>query len=124
VCVTAPAPRRAVAAERDAIVGADLVELRLDSVAIRMWRGPAGRKGPYVTCRPGWEAEAQGSEESAGGCRRALALGAEHADVEWRAHFDDLIAQTGGRRIVLSSTTSMRCRLICPHCERDALNRC
>ena len=33
----------------------------------------------------------------------ALALGAEYVDVEWRARFDDLIAPTGGQRIVLSS---------------------
>ena len=33
----------------------------------------------------------------------ALALGAEYVDVEWRAGFDDLIASTRGRRIVLSS---------------------
>jgi len=66
----------------------------------------AGRQRPViVTCRPTWEGGAfKGSEES----RRqilgdALALGAEYVDVEWRAHFEDLIAQDGGRRIVLST---------------------
>ncbi len=38
----------------------------------------------------------------AGSSREALALGAEYIDVEWRAGFDDVIALTGGRRIVLS----------------------
>jgi 3-dehydroquinate dehydratase/shikimate dehydrogenase len=66
----------------------------------------AGRRRPViVTCRPAWEGGSfTGSEEER---RRrlgeALALGAEYVDIEWRAEFSDLIAQTGGRRIVLSA---------------------
>jgi 3-dehydroquinate dehydratase/shikimate dehydrogenase len=86
---------------------ADLVELRLDSVADPDVAGAlAGRRRPViVTCRPEWEGGAfTGSEET----RRtllgeAIALGAEYVDVEWRAGFTDLLRQTGGRRIVLSS---------------------
>ena len=55
-----------------------------------------------VTCRPVWEGgQFSGSEEER---RRflseAVELGAEYVDIEWRAHFDDLIARTAGRRIV------------------------
>ncbi|MEO8257351.1 MAG: shikimate dehydrogenase [Acidobacteriota bacterium] len=92
---------------RDAVTGADLVELRLDTVRDPDAAGAlAGRRLPaIVTCRPTWEGGAfAGSEEER---RRllagALAAGAEYVDVEARAGFDDLIASTGGRRIVLSS---------------------
>ena len=34
---------------------------------------------------------------------RGSSQGAEYVDIEWRAHFDDLIARSGGRRIVLSA---------------------
>jgi 3-dehydroquinate dehydratase/shikimate dehydrogenase len=91
---------------------ADLVELRLDGLG-----GPAGvdalatvlagRRGPViVTCRPVWEGGAFVGDEPA---RRmlleaALDAGADYVDVEWRAGFAaDLIARTGGRRIVLSA---------------------
>jgi 3-dehydroquinate dehydratase/shikimate dehydrogenase len=91
---------------RDAVVGADLVELRLDSVSDPDAAGAlAGRSRPViVTCRAEWEGgRFRGSEEER---RRilgdALAMGAEYVDMEWRAHFDDLIAQTRGRRVVLS----------------------
>ena len=91
---------------RDAIGDADLIELRLDSVSDPNVAGAlAGRRTPViVTCRPTWEGGAfRGSEEER---RRilteALALGAEYVDVEWRARFDDVIARTDGRRIVLS----------------------
>lgn len=58
-----------------------------------------------VTCRPVWEGgQFNGPEEARKRLLAdALSLGAEYVDVEWRARFDDLIAQTGGRRIVLSS---------------------
>jgi 3-dehydroquinate dehydratase/shikimate dehydrogenase len=91
---------------RDAVADADLVELRLDSVADPNVAGAlAGRRRPVViTCRPTWEGgEFKGSEEER---RRilsdAIALGAEYVDVEWRAGFTDLVSQTHGRRIVLS----------------------
>src|SRR3984957_6915216 len=92
---------------RDAVADADLIELRLDTVSDpSVAAALAGRRTPVVvTCRPAWEGGSfTGSEEER---RRilgdALALGAEYVDVEWRARFDDLISQTGGRRIVLSA---------------------
>jgi 3-dehydroquinate dehydratase/shikimate dehydrogenase len=92
---------------RDEVGQADLVELRLDSVADPDVAGAlADRRRPViVTCRPTWEGGGfDGSEEA----RRhllaeALTLGAEYVDLEWRADFSSLIAQTGGRRIVLST---------------------
>jgi 3-dehydroquinate dehydratase/shikimate dehydrogenase len=92
--------------KRDAVTDADLVELRLDSVRDPSAAGAlAGRRLPViVTCRPGWEGgHFRGSEEER---RRVLedahALGADFVDVEWRARFDDFLAKTGGRRVVLS----------------------
>ena len=94
---------------RDAasLAGADLVELRLDSVADPdVPSSLAGRQSPViVTCRPEWEGGAfKGSEHER---RRilecALQQGAEYVDVESRAAFAaDVIRATGGRRIVLS----------------------
>ena len=107
VCVTVTAKNLAeLRQRRDAVEDADLIELRLDSVADPSVAGAlAGRRGPVIlTCRPVWEGgQFRGSEEE----RRkilaeAIALGAEYVDIEWRARFDDLIAQTGGRRVVLS----------------------
>jgi 3-dehydroquinate dehydratase/shikimate dehydrogenase len=92
---------------RDAVTGADLVELRLDTVRDPDAAGAlAGRRLPaIVTCRPTWEGGAfAGSEEAR---RRllaeALTAGAEYVDVEARAGFHDLIASTAGKRIVLSA---------------------
>jgi len=91
---------------RDEASGADLVELRLDGVADPDVAGAlSGRSRPViVTCRPQWEGgRFSGSEEER---RRilgqALREGAEYVDVEWRARFDDLVASTRGRGIVLS----------------------
>jgi 3-dehydroquinate dehydratase/shikimate dehydrogenase len=108
LCVTVTAATTAeLRQKRDAVADADLVELRLDSVSDPSVAGAlAGRRRPVVvTCRPAWEGGGfKGSEEER---RRilaeALTLGAEYVDVEWRARFDDLIAQAGGRRIVLST---------------------
>jgi len=90
---------------RDEVVGADLVELRLDSVSDPSVAGALdGRRLPViVTCRPTWEGgEFKGSEEER---RRiledALTAGADYVDIEWRAGFTSLIEQTG-RRVVLS----------------------
>jgi 3-dehydroquinate dehydratase/shikimate dehydrogenase len=107
LCVTVAAETTAeLCRQRDEAIGADLVELRLDSV-----RDPdvtaalAGRRPPViVTCRPVWEGGGfRGPEE----VRKrllmdALAQGAEYVDLEWRAGFDDVIASVQGRRIVLS----------------------
>jgi 3-dehydroquinate dehydratase/shikimate dehydrogenase len=107
VCVTVTAPTLAELRQaRDNAEGADLVELRLDTVSDPSVAGAlAGRRRPVIiTCRSRAEGgHFQGSEEER---RRilaeALALGAEYVDVEWRAHFDDLVTLAGGRRIVLS----------------------
>src|SRR5476651_875653 len=108
LCVTVTGATTAeLRQRRDAVVDADLIELRLDSVSDPSVAGAlAGRRRPViVTCRPTWEGgRFAGSEEER---RRiladALALGAEYVDIEWKARFDDLLAQSGGRRVVLSS---------------------
>lgn len=91
---------------RDGATGADLVELRLDYVRRPDVAGAlADRRLPVlVTCRPTWEGgRFTGSEEERHGLlRRALELGAEYVDVEWRARFDDLVQERQGRHIVLS----------------------
>jgi 3-dehydroquinate dehydratase / shikimate dehydrogenase len=108
LCTTVTAATTAeLRAKRDAIVDADLVELRLDTV-----RDPnvaaaiADRRLPViVTCRPTWEGgHFTGSEEERKRIlAEALALGADYVDIEWRAQFGDLIASTAGRGIVLST---------------------
>ena len=111
--IVASAPTTAeLRRRRDGAVhaGADLVELRLDSVAdIDVTAALAGRLGPViVTCRPEWEGGA--FKDSEGERRRilecALQQGAEYIDLEFKAGFaSELIAATGGRRIVLSTHT-------------------
>jgi 3-dehydroquinate dehydratase / shikimate dehydrogenase len=107
LCVTVTAATTAeLRQKRDAVADADLIELRLDTVGDPSAAGAlAGRTRPViVTCRPAWEGgEFRGSEEARKQILAdALSLGAEYVDLEWRAHFDDLIAE-GGRRIVLSA---------------------
>jgi 3-dehydroquinate dehydratase / shikimate dehydrogenase len=93
-------------ARRDAVQGADLVELRLDGVRDASAAGAlAGRRGPViVTCRPAWEGgRFDGSEEE----RLALladawTLGAEYVDIEWKAEARPLLELSGGQRLVLS----------------------
>jgi 3-dehydroquinate dehydratase/shikimate dehydrogenase len=107
LCVTVTAATTAeLRQKRDAVADADLIELRLDSVTDPSVAGALeGRRRPViVTCRPAWEGGGfKGPEEARKRILAdALGLGAEYVDVEWRAHFDDLIAQTSGRRIVLS----------------------
>ncbi|MES1256451.1 MAG: type I 3-dehydroquinate dehydratase, partial [Acidobacteriota bacterium] len=107
LAVTITAPTMAeLRRRRDEASEADLVELRLDTVADPDVAGAlAGRQRPViVTCRPTWEGGAfRGAEEER---RRilgdALTLGAEYVDVEARAGFDDLVTADRGRRIVLS----------------------
>ncbi len=107
LCVTVTGETTAeLRRRRDEVSDADLVELRLDSVADPDVAGAlANRTRPViVTCRPQWEGGSfRGSEEER---KRLLAeairLGADYVDIEWRAHWDDLIAQTRGRRLVLS----------------------
>ncbi|MGE0464301.1 MAG: shikimate dehydrogenase [Vicinamibacterales bacterium] len=90
LCVTVAARTMAdLRARRDALAGADLVELRLDTVDRPDVDGTlAGRRAPViVTCRPAWEGGAfRGSEEERLGLlERALEAGAEFVDVEARA---------------------------------------
>jgi 3-dehydroquinate dehydratase/shikimate dehydrogenase len=109
LCVTVTGATTAeLRRRRDAVTeDADLIELRLDTVSDPDVAGAlADRRRPViVTCRPAWEGgRFRGSEEER---RRllteALEGGAEYVDIEWRAHFDDIVASGGGRRIVLST---------------------
>ena len=109
--IVASAPTMAeLRRRRDAAVlaGADIVELRLDSVADPdVASALSGRTAPViVTCRPVWEGGA--FKDSEAERRRllecALQQGAEYVDVEFKAGFaSELIAATGGKRIVLST---------------------
>ena len=108
LCVTVTAATTAeLRRKRDEVAGADMVELRLDSVADPdVAAALDGRKLPViVTCRPEWEGgQFKGSEQERKQILSdALALGAEHVDIEWKAGFTDLLSSTGGRRVVLSS---------------------
>ena len=107
LCVTVTASTTAeLRRKRDEVIGADMVELRLDTVSDPDVAGALeGRRLPaIVTCRPTWEGgQFRGSEEERRGIlRQAITHGAEYVDIEWRANFSDLVAQTAGRRIVLS----------------------
>ncbi len=107
--VTVAAPTMAeLRQRRDAVAEADLIELRLDQVrAPDVAAALANRRTPVVvTCRAGWEGGGfNGSEaERRTILERALELGAEYVDVEFRAGFTrELIASTGGKRIVVSA---------------------
>src|ERR1700752_1571273 len=108
LCVTVSADTTAeLRRKRDEVIGADLVELRLDTVSDPDAAAAlAGRKTPaIVTCRPPWEGGRFGGseEERKRILSEALTCGAEYVDIEWKANFTDLLASTGGRRIVLSS---------------------
>jgi 3-dehydroquinate dehydratase/shikimate dehydrogenase len=92
---------------RDAAVGADLVEVRLDGVDRPDAAGALeGRLRPViVTCRPAWEGGAfQGSEsERRQILHEAITAGAEFVDLEMRADFtQDLARLRRGRGVVLS----------------------
>jgi len=108
LCVTVTGATTAeLRQRRDAVEDADLIELRLDTVSNPDVAGAlSGRTRPaIVTCRPTWEGgEFRGPEEERKRILTdALSQGAEYVDLEWRARFDDVIARTGGRRIVLSA---------------------
>ncbi len=108
LCVTVTADTTAeLRRKRDEVVGADLIELRLDTVTDPdVAAALAGRRTPVVvTCRPPWEGGRFGGseEERKHILADALARGAEYVDIEWKAEFADLLASTGGRRVVLSS---------------------
>jgi 3-dehydroquinate dehydratase/shikimate dehydrogenase len=108
LCVVVTAPTTAeLRAARDAVVDADLIELRVDAVRDPDVAGAlAGRKRPVIfTCRARWEGGGfAGSEEERHRILSdASAGGAEYIDIEWRAGFDDLVQRDGGRRVVISS---------------------
>jgi 3-dehydroquinate dehydratase/shikimate dehydrogenase len=93
---------------RDAAEGADLVEMRLDTVdRPDVAAALDGRRRPViVTCRASWEGGYfTGTEDERRAIlEQAVALGAEFVDVEARASFaPDLIRARRGRGIVLSS---------------------
>ncbi len=109
--ITVAAPTMAeLRRRRDAAsaAGADMVELRLDSVSDPdVAAALVGRQSPViVTCRPSWEG---GTFQDAEAERRkiltcAVQQGAEYVDVEFKASFAaELIASTGGKGIVLST---------------------
>jgi len=108
ICETVTARRMAdLRARRDAAGGADLVEVRLDSVPDPDVDGALlGRTLPIVvTCRPRDEGGGfQGSEAE----RRALLLGAldagaDFVDLEWGRGFDAEIRRRNGRNVVFST---------------------
>jgi 3-dehydroquinate dehydratase / shikimate dehydrogenase len=108
LCVTVTAPTTAeLRRRRDAIVEADLVELRLDSVRDPDVAGAleGRRHRVIVTCRPVWEGGgfAGSEDERRAFLAGALAQGAEFVDVEWRAQFDTLLSSTAGRRVIVSA---------------------
>jgi 3-dehydroquinate dehydratase / shikimate dehydrogenase len=107
LCVTVTAPTMSeLRRRRDEVVGADLVELRLDTVSDPSVAGAvADRRLPVIlTCRADWEGgQFKGSEEERRRIlQEALASDADYVDIEWRAHFTDLLSQTEGKRVVLS----------------------
>ena len=99
--------------KRDGAAGAEMVELRLDYARhIDVAGVLADRQCPVVvTCRPTWEGgEFDGSEEERLRLLgRALELGADYVDVEWRGNAHSLIKSHEGRRIVLSTHDFDRC---------------
>jgi 3-dehydroquinate dehydratase/shikimate dehydrogenase len=107
LCLTVTAATTAeLRARRDAARNADLVELRLDTVADPDVRGALAdrRQAAIVTCRPVWEGGSfRGSEEERHRIlEEALTLGAEYVDVEERAAFRDRLLKAQAQRIVLS----------------------
>jgi 3-dehydroquinate dehydratase/shikimate dehydrogenase len=106
ICATVTATSMAeLRRRRDAVAGADLVELRLDGVADLDVDGALeGRRLPVVvTCRPVWQGGSfDGAEDTrVAVLERAWILGADFVDVEDGAA-EALMARSGGRRIVRS----------------------
>jgi 3-dehydroquinate dehydratase/shikimate dehydrogenase len=107
LCVTVTGSTMAeLRARRDQVAGADLVELRLDSVSDPSAAGAVeGRRVPViVTCRARWEGGLfAGSEEERWTIlREAQRLGAEYVDVEWKSGFFEVIERRRGRGVVVS----------------------
>jgi 3-dehydroquinate dehydratase/shikimate dehydrogenase len=107
LCVTVTGQTMAeLRKRRDEVIGADLVELRVDTVDDPSAAAAlAGRRTPVIfTCRPTWEGgRFRGSEEERQRLlREAQQLGAEFVDVEWRAGFEDVVQGRGGQGVILS----------------------
>jgi 3-dehydroquinate dehydratase / shikimate dehydrogenase len=94
-------------ARRDAVRDADMVELRLDSVADPDVNGALqGRRLPVIlTCRPTREGGAFGGSEDERRrlLRAAVESDAEYVDLEWHGGLDDLADIRRGKGIVLST---------------------
>lgn len=107
LCATVTADTMAdLCRHRDAVAGAELVELRLDGVRdADPVRALAGRRTPVIlTCRSRHEGGCfDGPEtERVALLRRAWEHGAEWVDIEASADTADLMVLSGGRRVVLS----------------------
>ena len=107
LCVTVTGSTMAELREhRDKVVGADLIELRLDTVSDPDAAGALeGRRVPViVTCRSKAEGgKFDGSEEERWRIlSEAQKLGADYIDVEWKSGFYELIERRRGRGIVIS----------------------
>ncbi len=107
VCATITAGTTAeLRRRRDDVRLADMVELRLDTVAdIDVAGALAGRRLPaIVTCRPVWEGGFfRGSErERHRILAEAMSAGADYVDIEWAAGFDDLLTESRAGAVVLS----------------------
>jgi 3-dehydroquinate dehydratase/shikimate dehydrogenase len=107
ICETVTARTlEALRAARDGALDADLVELRLDSLApgeIDVAGALAGRRKPVVvTCRPEWEGGhfVGGEDERLRILGEAVRLGAEYVDVEWRADRSRLPRKDATRLVV------------------------
>ena len=109
VCVAVTGPTmNDIRSSRDAVTGADLVEMRLDTVDRPDVAGALeGRRCPViVTCRAAWEGgHFTGSEDERRRIlEQALEQGAEYVDLEARAAFTpEMIRTRGGRRLIVSS---------------------
>jgi 3-dehydroquinate dehydratase/shikimate dehydrogenase len=106
LCATVTATSMAdLRRRRDAVTGADLVELRLDGITDLDVDGAlAGRRCPViVTCRPTWQGGRYDGDEAAriAVLERAWDLGAEWVDVEQGAA-EAFVRRVHGRRIVRS----------------------
>jgi 3-dehydroquinate dehydratase / shikimate dehydrogenase len=107
LCATLTASRTAeLSAQRDRVQGADLIEMRLDTVVDpHVGAALAARRLPtIVTCRPRDEGGLfRGSEQERRTLlREAMDAGADFVDLEWRRGFDGWIRERSGRGIVLS----------------------
>ncbi len=106
--VTAPTLAQLRVRRDEAALEADLVELRLDTVADPDVAGALqGRRGPViVTCRAAWEGGSfHGSEDARLALlEQAWRAGAEFVDVEFASWRDAAwVRQTSGERLVVSS---------------------